>query len=60
MPFNFNMLTLAGDAGAGSASIWPTILMIVVMVAIFYFLLIRPQNIHRVHILISVEMLAHF
>ncbi len=44
MPFNFNMLTLAGDAGAGSASIWPTILMIVVMVAIFYFLLIRPES----------------
>lgn len=36
--------TEAGAATAGAASMLPTILMMAAMVAIFYFLLIRPQR----------------
>lgn len=36
---------LTADAsGAGTPSMMPTILMLVAMVAVFYFLLIRPEN----------------
>ena len=39
----FNLYTgLFGGEGGGS--MWGTILMLVVMVAVFYFLLIRPEN----------------
>ena len=37
-------VTSSQDPQPQSPSIWPTILMMVAMVAIFYFLLIRPQR----------------
>ena len=37
----FNVLTATGTAGAGMGS---SILMLVAMLAVFYFLLIRPEN----------------
>ena len=37
----FNVLTAAGAAGAGMGS---SIIMLVAMLAIFYFMLIRPEN----------------
>ena len=37
-------LAAAADPGVGSVSMLPSILMIVAMIAIFYFLLIRPEN----------------
>lgn len=36
--------TAAVDEGAQQGSIWPTIIMLVAMVAIFYFLMYRPQK----------------
>ena len=38
------MLTLTAASGAGPASMLPSILMIVVMIGVMYFLLIRPEN----------------
>ncbi|WP_028561832.1 preprotein translocase subunit YajC [Paenibacillus pinihumi] len=35
---------LAADAGAGGGSIWGMLLPFVLMFAVFYFLLIRPQQ----------------
>ncbi len=43
----FNFLTNAGtgtEGGLFGGGMWGTILMLVVMVAVFYFLLIRPEN----------------
>ncbi len=43
----FNFLTGAAEGTGGGlfgGSMWGTILMLVVMVAVFYFLLIRPEN----------------
>lgn len=44
----FHFLDTVAETGSGSSgsqgSIWPTILMLVGMVAIFYFLIIRPQK----------------
>ena len=43
----FNFLTNAGNGTEGGlfgGGMWGTILMLVVMVAVFYFLLIRPEN----------------
>ena len=37
----FNVLTAAGTAGAGMGS---SLIMLVAMLAIFYFMLIRPEN----------------
>ena len=37
----FNVLTAAGTAGAGMGS---SVIMLVAMLAIFYFMLIRPEN----------------
>ena len=34
----------AGTAPTGNVSIFPSLIMIVVMVAVFYFILIRPEN----------------
>ncbi len=44
MPFSAKLLPLAAAADPGSVSILPSIIMIVVMIAIFYFLMIRPEN----------------
>ena len=45
MPVLTSILPIAASAGAsGTASMLPTILMVVAMIAIFYFLLIRPEN----------------
>ena len=38
------ILSASAGTGAGGASMFPSILMIVVMIAIMYFLLIRPEN----------------
>lgn len=43
MPFHINTLTLAAN-GTSQGSIIPTIVMIVAMVAIFYFFIIRPEG----------------
>ena len=47
MPFNFNILTLAGESGSatntGGSWIY-TILMILVIIAVFYFFMIRPES----------------
>ena len=43
MPFHFNTLALAADAGT-QGSIVPTIVMIVALVAIFYFFIMRPES----------------
>ncbi len=43
--FSVKFLPIAADAAAaGSVSLLPSILMIVAMIAIFYFLMIRPEN----------------
>ena len=45
MPVLTSILPIAASAGAsGTASMLPTILMVVAMIAIFYFVLIRPEN----------------
>ena len=43
---NLNLLTTAatGTEQAGAASLIPTLVMMVAMIAVFYFLLIRPQR----------------
>ena len=43
---NLNLLTTAatGTEQAGAASLIPTLVMMVAMIAVFYFLLIRPEN----------------
>ena len=43
---NLNLLTTAatGTEQAGAASLIPTLVMMVAMIALFYFLLIRPQR----------------
>lgn len=43
---NLNLLTTAatGTEQAGAASLIPTLVMMVVLIAVFYFLLIRPQR----------------
>ena len=38
------MFKLAAASGAGNMSMLPSILMIVVMIAVMYFLMIRPEN----------------
>ena len=43
MPFHINTLALAAN-GTSQGSIIPTIVMIVAMVAIFYFFIIRPEG----------------
>ena len=43
MPFHINTLALAAN-GTTQGSIIPTIVMIVAMVAIFYFFIIRPEG----------------
>ena len=43
MPFHINTLALAAN-GTSQGSIIPTIVMIVAMVAIFYFFFIRPEG----------------
>ena len=43
MPFHMNTLALAAN-GTWQGSIIPTIVMIVAMVAIFYFFIIRPEG----------------
>ncbi len=40
----FHYLTGAADAAAGGGQMFSTILMLVAMVGVFYFLLIRPEN----------------
>lgn len=44
MPFHFNILALNAGPETGAGSMWPTILMILAMVAIFYFFIMRPEN----------------
>lgn len=44
MPFHFNILALSSGTTQNSGSWIPSIIMIVAMVAIFYFLIIRPEN----------------
>ncbi len=45
MPFSAKLPLLAAEAAApGVGSMLPSILMIVAMIAVFYFLMIRPEN----------------
>ena len=39
-----NLLSTVGTEQAGAASLIPTLVMMVAMIAVFYFLLIRPQR----------------
>ena len=40
----FAPVLLTADEGGGGSSIWSTVLLMVAMVAVFYFALIRPQK----------------
>ncbi len=45
MPFSVKLLPLAATAAdPGAGSMLPSIIMIVAMIAVFYFLMIRPEN----------------
>ncbi len=45
MPFSLKLLPLAATAAdPGAGSMLPSIIMIVAMIAVFYFLMIRPEN----------------
>ncbi len=41
---NFMLLTAGSGDGAQQGSMWPSLIMIVVFIALMYFMLIRPQK----------------